>query len=126
MDNHFDRWNNWSARMLTRSRKIADNMIADYNKKMNACMDGSGEGSGEGMEGMDMDERSDRYDVDDPCRAARQLTRNMITWSKNYNVHRNCDTMEVDIDADMTFHNKVANQWGKFEAKMKRKGKCAE
>jgi len=60
LDNHFERWGRWSARMADRSQKLADNMIADYNKKMDNCMAGSGEGSGEGMGEDFMDERSDR------------------------------------------------------------------
>merc|ERR1719464_2258208 len=92
--------------MKDKSRRISDSMIADYEKKMYACMDsGSGDGSGDGD--MDdewlLDERGDRYDANDPCRAARQLTRNMQTWSRRFNVHLNCETGLPDPDAENEF-----------------------
>jgi|ERR1712039_39754 len=126
MDNHYGRWGNWSRRMKNQSRRIADKMINDWEKRAAECKEeeGSGEGSGDWEEENDI-ERGDRYDAGDPCRAARQLTRNMITWSRQYNVNTDCEGNPID-DADNIHFTRIEKAWTKYEAKMKRKGKCAE
>ena len=61
MDNHFGRYGRWSAKMVSKSRDLADQMIADFEKKSAYCEEqmGSGEGSGD-SDGEWMDERADR------------------------------------------------------------------
>merc|ERR1711972_11673 len=125
MDNHYDRYENWSKRMKKQSDKIAERMIRDWKKRAAKCAEaeGSGEGSGDWEEESDL-ERGDRYDTNDKCRAARQLTRNMITWSRQYNVNFDCETGEPLPDADNNYFNRIESSWLKYEQKMKLKGKC--
>jgi len=123
---HYSKYDNWSTRMNKQSRKIADRMIRDWEKRAGKCeeAEGSGEGSGDWEE--DNLERGDRYDADDKCRAARQLTRNMITWSRRYNTNTDCETGEPIDGATNKYFNKIQKSWEKYEQKMKKKGKCAE
>merc|ERR1712110_1373016 len=80
MANHFSKKNggqsNWAKKMLKRSRKVADNMLADFDARVYACMESSGDGSGDGSgagawdggEEWDLEREGNRYDSEDPCR----------------------------------------------------------
>jgi len=60
-----------------------------------------------------------RYDKDDACKAAKQLTRNLITWSSKYNV--NCDESS---QKENKFHNKISEQLADLERRLKKRYKC--
>merc|ERR1712174_40657 len=95
----------WSKRTKKYINKRISSMARDYDRKAPECgfILRSGEAS---------DDK--RYDVDDPCRASKQLTRNLITWASKYNV--NCEEGKTN-----KFFNKIQNQLQSIEKKLKKR-----
>jgi len=102
IDNHFGKWGNWSKRTKKHINRRIDSMANDYDKKAPVCNLILRAGDDE------------RYDVDDPCRASKQLTRNLINWAAQYNV--NCIEGKED-----KFFSKIEKQMQAIEKKLKKR-----
>ena len=53
-----------------------------------------------------------------------QLTRNMLAWSRIYNVQRDCDTGLPLEGVENKYYGKIENQWEKFAQKMTKRMSC--
>jgi len=107
IENHFAKWTGWSKRI----RRVIDDRIhkmeIDFNKKSETCDFGLAERISD----------DNRYDKDDACKASKQLTRNLITWSSKFNVH--CETGKEN-----KFHTKIVQQLENLEKRLKKRINC--
>merc|ERR1712176_1185190 len=101
IDHHFAKWKNWSRRAKDLIQRRVDSMAENYDKKSKAC---------DFDLGVFADER---YDSNDPCRASKQLTRDLIKWAALYN--RNCPKKKDK------FVKKITNQMKAYEKKLKKR-----
>jgi len=107
LNQYYSKWGNWQNRVRDTLNKRVDQMAQDYPKKQAACEE----------DGFARSTFTDERISDDPCKAASQLTKNIVRWSFKFNRH-------CDPNKPTKFYDKMAKEVTKVGKMMRKRLNC--
>jgi hypothetical protein len=99
-------WEKWTNKLVQNVNSKVKKMAKNFEKKETQCPNFE-----------EVEEMQERYNKENPCIAAKQLTNGFIKWSASYNI--NCRKNKED-----KYHLKNINYFKEIENRLKKRFSC--